>query len=860
MELKKVIKRIVALGTGATMVGATLFGAMAAADLKDYPAPFIKDAKFSGVIAIGDSGMPIDVIGATDIAVGLQYSATKKTTTTTGGSTVTVEGDAFMISASGDDLNLLEPLNSVKDVLDKNTLKALETGKITNDKGTYNYDQYLVLGNSSVQFVKDDQTGGTQDPKIYFKVNTDGNTKSSVDGTELFRFKVSFPTALKSDIDSSRDLDDLDNKKITLLGKEYSIINTEFTTAGKLTLQLMRGAVEDTIEGSKTKTYTIDGKDYEVTLNAVTTTTPAKAQLTINGQATETLEGGQTYTLSDGTQVGIKEVLPTKADGVTPDLVTFYLGAKKIELGDGNSSSGNVAGTFSIGSNDISDGAADLVWSNDTSTLSISELDIAWQPSDNYYIPNGGKVSDVVKASGTSAQDSVDLLNALGIDLQFTGLQSNVVDNIGIHPSGSNSIKLMLKTKSGQQVSEDIWFLNNTKVTLAKDGAKDVAVCERDTGDNATVNLCSSTFVNDTGVADGNLDPTGMVSRMVSVSDEDMFVVETNKYSHLMKIKKFDSTGTKVTVQDVADGQSEDISVGSGGVATFYKDGYQYQLTVDGGYSYANLTQIAGDSSDLPWNASADIRADLWSEHGAKIRLAPNATIIVEGQGVSRDDSTTTVDKVSVVIGISSAKLTPSTISTSSWTYNDQLPTGKDPTISLDSNSNKREALTRWGMVIKQDTGGDQDTIDFEYPEKEAIANVYITAGATTSSSSGGGSLDSVTVNRIAVGAVKLASKISDLKAQNTIIVGGPCVNTLAQEVLGNPAECAAGFEEGKGIIQLWQHTNGNVALLVAGYSGEDTVASSQILANYQDYKEKLMGQKIEVTSATKSLKSVSTA
>ena len=76
MEFKKAIKRIVALGTGASMVGATLFGAYAA-DLAQYPSQFIQDGKFTGVLVVGDKAAAEDVIGVSDIAVSLQFAATK---------------------------------------------------------------------------------------------------------------------------------------------------------------------------------------------------------------------------------------------------------------------------------------------------------------------------------------------------------------------------------------------------------------------------------------------------------------------------------------------------------------------------------------------------------------------------------------------------------------------------------------------------------------------------------------------------------------------------------------------------------------------------------------------------------------
>jgi S-layer protein (TIGR01564 family) len=61
MEVKKAIKRIVALAAGATMLGATMFSALAAADLANYPAPFVQDGKFDAFIVVGDKAAAEDV-------------------------------------------------------------------------------------------------------------------------------------------------------------------------------------------------------------------------------------------------------------------------------------------------------------------------------------------------------------------------------------------------------------------------------------------------------------------------------------------------------------------------------------------------------------------------------------------------------------------------------------------------------------------------------------------------------------------------------------------------------------------------------------------------------------------------------
>ena len=70
MRIKKVVKRLVALGAGATMLGATVMGAMAA-DLSSYPNSFQTDGVFNGIFVVGESAKPIDNLAMTDIATAM---------------------------------------------------------------------------------------------------------------------------------------------------------------------------------------------------------------------------------------------------------------------------------------------------------------------------------------------------------------------------------------------------------------------------------------------------------------------------------------------------------------------------------------------------------------------------------------------------------------------------------------------------------------------------------------------------------------------------------------------------------------------------------------------------------------------
>ncbi|MBA3064172.1 hypothetical protein FP803_01910, partial [Candidatus Woesearchaeota archaeon] len=274
MEIKKAIKRIIALGTGATMLGATVLGAMAAADLGSYPAPFVVDSTYNAVAIVGANAKAADSIGVADVLLGLASIEGTAVSTTT--AVTSLEGDAYQIAKSSDELNLFEYLsadsgsgelaNGPVGTVTKSELNALADGSITNEKGTFTYNQYIIMPeNASVVYTVDSDV--SDDPALYLKF---------VDASLGYLYRLSFASALKSDIDSASDFDDLDNKKISLLGKEFTIIDTDNSTGE---IDLMAGAVQDTLTEGESKTYTINGIDYETEVIIITDVTTPQVKL-----------------------------------------------------------------------------------------------------------------------------------------------------------------------------------------------------------------------------------------------------------------------------------------------------------------------------------------------------------------------------------------------------------------------------------------------------------------------------------------------------------------------------------------------------------------------------------------------------
>ncbi|GAF92529.1 unnamed protein product, partial [marine sediment metagenome] len=71
----------------------------------------------------------------------------------------------------------------------------------------------------------------------------------------------------------------------------------------------------------------------------------------------------------------------------------------------------------------------------------------------------------------------------------------------------------------------------------------------------------------------------------------------------------------------------------------------------------------------------------------------------------------------------------------------------------------------------------------------------------------------------------------------NLIFVGGPCCNYLVKDIFGiGCLDWIDEFKKDESFIILTKNGEDKVALLVAGYTSDDTVATAEVLANYEDY------------------------
>lgn len=91
----------------------------------------------------------------------------------------------------------------------------------------------------------------------------------------------------------------------------------------------------------------------------------------------------------------------------------------------------------------------------------------------------------------------------------------------------------------------------------------------------------------------------------------------------------------------------------------------------------------------------------------------------------------------------------------------------------------------------------------------------------------------------------RLDTEVKDITAYKSVVVGGPCINSVAAKLMGYPENCMEGFSIGKAFIRLYEFDNDNFAMLVAGTTALDTRRATYVLSHYEDYD--LEGKEREV-------------
>ncbi|MBI2147181.1 S-layer protein [Candidatus Woesearchaeota archaeon] len=593
MRVRKAIKKIAALGAGISMVGATMLGAMAA-DLSNYPDLFIKDGQFNGVLVVGDKAAAEDVVGSIDIATSLQYALAQPVATPSQpggqGGLLSVSGDAVPISESSDLLEIRERIGQVKQTLTEFDLAGLQGGTIITDEGSTDYNQYLRFedskNTSNANWIASGKAGFEEDEDDIV-----GDYLVFGDGDLLFEYELEFEEGVESEVDfvsgtsGPEELPDLENEEFNVLGKVFSVVDTKIDRTGSrqiVTIDLLGGDVLDTLEEGETRTYTIDGKEYEVTM-VIISDNQLSAKFSVNGEITDELKEGDTDVLRDGTEIGVRDIMPNEAEEETGgDIVEFFLGANKVSLKDNNFSDTNFdAGGVKVHEEDIEDARVRITATNATDTLSISSIRYrlyADSPKGNIYVPPGHGLKEYLDEPEGMLSDIWDI--------RYEGLMDTGVSILRFDANGDDSYDLLFTNREGLEY--DVPFLDNSEDTFPrlKYGSDDNDFWFTEGIINSTtvgvgntqsefMNVTQINNVTETAAQLGNSTNTSVAGwdacgNFWPIDEKDYFLMtdqggsaftggDETSFSHVLTYESIDTGNSRLTFNDEGTGQREII-------------------------------------------------------------------------------------------------------------------------------------------------------------------------------------------------------------------------------------------------------------------------------------------------------------
>ena len=816
------VKRLFAVGTGVAMLGATAMGALAA-DLGNYPDMFVKDGVFDGYFVVGENAATVDNIALTDIAAGMKYMAAGES------ATVSVEGDAWMVGTSAKFLETAnndgttstqagETIQNLSTFIGNDELAALADGSWNTNENDFGYQQFLFF---------DDLT--TTSGLVKYVENDDDTTADHFyvkNGLPIARYKLEFTSTATSDITGSTGtaatdglyLDDFEDTTLSLFGKDYNVVQARRTaaTGGGVKLTLMAGATSDTLLEGESKTYTIGEKEFDVTLSYVDET---YAKFVVNGETTNKISDGSTFVLSDKTEIGISDVLyQGYAGGIHSS--SFFLGAQKVELQDTGVATGGSSTELVVGSESIDGADVIITGSDDNTTFSITTIEINMTAQDDYFVGSGEKLSDVIMAAG----DEKELLFTNAFDVEYKGLTTETTHDIMLKKSSSRRYEL--------------------HVFDGDDNAVDLPVAYADKQYNLS-------FGKETDVGSDNNRKALVLTEGTDIYKDDYFVLTSGDSSsgagksyllQYMGADKTSKTSPKIKFKNQGSGETLEYSATTnsseaGTVATIKLGGYSFLVN----YASGNLFDDFQIDVDLDGGGTVGSNIVTFIDsYGPEFTFAWDAD--TEGNASTNQDYVTITQSTPNTDDYDNLAPSDLVLNITSGTSDPELRASLAGLTLLapDGVTDVTYGYTSMGAFVTfEEPSSDPDEFTLTYPKAQSLPQLYFTSGATTSVASGDGTLTSVNT----VDATKLDSEVADVSMQNLIVVGGPCVNSVAAELMGNPANCADGFTPGTARIKLFE--NGDyMAMLVAGYSGADTRLAGSVIAQRAG---DLTGMEVEV-------------
>ena len=792
--MRKILSRIGAGFLGAVMTGASLLVPAMAADLADYPAPFVTDGTTDMLIVVGADALPADVVGAVNIAVRLGAEPGETKTCTATGTETTTVGGGVLIESPGEDFNYNEDVIDIVSSFgssDLATILADETYEDTegNNDNEVDYSQDLAFQANTATIVFDiDESTGNEPAGTYLFVDED---------TKVYAFTIDFSEDVE--VDNAADMEDTE---LVIQGKTYTISNVVMDAAGDDVdkIELLGGAAEQPIKDGESVTFkNIAGTDYTLTPDIYEDEVRFTVEYGGSSESTDALEEGSTYTLDDGTEIGVRDILYSAKES-KPSSVIVYVGAQKVVLEDGKEAEVNdedIEGSLVTLTNDDSD--------------TIDTIKIEYTPEDEVWVAEDGEWVDPVFGAWK---------------LVFTGLTKETEEFKWDSTDGDEAV-FTFTNNDGKEV-EMLVGIDTVSDEVAWGDPNEYHFWDND--GTADANGEGS---NNAGMAltDGDLCAVVNGTGLTDECDDFLFLgISSGGEAHVFKVEDLSVANDEIKLKDLT--LDTDLENGDWIDCSVAIDTDIGDITIDCGQDDAD--ELDFEDIDLTAGNTGDVKTSM----GAVLNFAEDAAngeadVTVEDADAAQDLITFDDDgSDEIVIDIDA---------------------GIDMMDALeDSDKEVGIDAAGWGIVYTNADTTEDTQLTAEYPEEKVIANVWLAPTAAKVTTTGGEETSTYEqVVPVTTDIAKLDTDVATPLGLNAILVGGPCVNDLVATLAEGdkfPYTCDTWPGEDFGLIKIIDDAfgDGKVALVVAGTRADDTRAACNALQQY--VTQDLSGEAVKVT------------
>ncbi len=780
---KMKFRKILAVLGSAVLVGSSMGFAAAA----NYPAPF-NEGKVA--VVYGSNAAGSDIAQAANIFAGLNKLSTSTSATTS----ASVSGEAYVLQKTSTKFHLGDYVGDVVStkITDDDLPTLLADGTyVDDDNDEFDYSQEINLYNSSLRLeMFEDNDYKPDEPTVGIKIDN---------GDGILNYTLDF-----SDEPYWSDLATTD---FPLLGKEYYVLSTSNNNS----MTLLDSAADAIVVQDESQTITVNGNSYEVSIEFIGS---SDVKLNVNGEVTNSLSEGETYKLSDGSYVGVKDIMYTSKDGESSK-VEISIGSGKLVLTNGQDVELN------------EDTISGLVAYLGNNGGKLSNVTLSWEADDDLFI----------------TEDSSITLPGFGsIKMSFGGMVYPAQESIKIEAGGDDYAQLKdFPLKDTTSSINFLYFNGSAYTAVGKDASENLL---RTSGTN------SITFYGDTD--------SYFIASWTDGNDAESYLMRATDFKNDSGTIRCDiqymKDGSWVTKKDGAE-NGDTVSLGNVDLNIGAINKADKTVVIAAGNNnvdFHTLYSAEGMKVYLPWVNTTDVTV-------ADNSSTCNSVYGTLGVGQLGYDATLTLQNGTQF----NCTYYPSTYSLifSEEDKDGNIGDGANITVTLGDDSNDEVSVTGvspsvggssteiddsdvyrnfaysdLATEIKWDKGPDQQKAELIYHGDESYGLVYI--GAEDASVAGGSSSSSTATSTVDVELIK-DSEVSSYSDRNLIVVGGSCVNSVAANLLGG-SFCGEEFTSKTGVgvgqylIQSFgdAYTEGKIALLVAGYEAGDTVNAVKYLLN----------------------------